>query len=91
MPLAKGAFSQVTDAHEALPLIEADNKDIQYIGRTNTIHAVSGLVNGPHMITVCKDTEAGIGCLEPVFGTGRLSLRWSAAAVSAEAQTGVHR
>ncbi len=123
--LAQRAFSQAVSRQEVLPLIEADHKDIQYVGRidfanpkrprfwspgvyitakfrgtacdvvlndevlygnspdfveiavdhqkpfrvqttgkTNTIHAASGLSDGAHTITVCKDTEAGIGSLE---------------------------
>ena len=123
--LPKGAFSQEAARQDAMPLIEADYKDIQYVGRidfsnpklprfwspgayvqarfrgpacdvvlndevlygsshnyveiavdnqtpfrvqttgkTNAIHAASGLSSGTHTITVCKDTEAGIGYLE---------------------------
>lgn len=37
---------------------------VQTTGKTNTILAASGLPAGVHTITVCKDTEAGIGSLE---------------------------
>lgn len=127
IPFAKSAFSQVLARQDAMPLIEADQKDIQYVGRidftnpklprfwspgvyikarfrgpacdvvlndevlygtshnyveiavddqtpfrvqttgkTNTIHVASGLSDGPHTLTVCKDTEAGMGYLELV-------------------------
>ncbi len=124
---AKGAFSQAIARQDVLPLIEADQKDIQYVGRidftnpklprfwspgtyvkarfrgtacdvvlndevlygkshnfveiavddqkpfrvqtmrkTNVIPVAVGLPNGIHTVTVCKDTEAGIGYLELV-------------------------
>lgn len=44
-----------------------DNKRpfrIQTTGKTNTIKAAGGLSNGDHTITICKNTESGIGYLE---------------------------
>ncbi len=44
-----------------------DNKKpfrIQAAGKTNTIKAAGGLNNGEHTITICKNTEPGIGYLE---------------------------
>lgn len=47
--------------------ISVDNKvpiRLQLTGTTNTVHLASGLRDGAHTVTVCKDTEAGIGYLE---------------------------
>ncbi len=47
--------------------IAVDNQKpfrVQTTGPTNTIPAAAALPNGVHTITVCKDTEAGIGYLE---------------------------
>lgn len=37
---------------------------IQTTGKTNTITVAKGLSGGTHTVTICKDTEAGIGYLE---------------------------
>ncbi|MFI5161733.1 MAG: SGNH/GDSL hydrolase family protein [Sphingobacteriales bacterium] len=37
---------------------------IQTTGKTNVIKAAEGLANTDHVITICKDTESGIGYLE---------------------------
>src|ERR1700761_1383900 len=37
---------------------------IQTTGKTNLIKAAGGLTNADHIITICKDTESGIGYLE---------------------------
>lgn len=47
--------------------IVIDNKKpfrIQTKGKTNTIKAAGGLSNGEHTITICKNTESGIGYIE---------------------------
>lgn len=47
--------------------IAIDNRPpvrIQTTGKTNVIKAAEGLPNGVHTITICKDTESGIGYLE---------------------------
>lgn len=44
-----------------------DNKKpfrIKITGKTNTIKAAGGLNDGEHTITICKNTESGIGYLE---------------------------
>jgi len=52
--------------HNYISIIVDDGKPlrIQTTGATNTIKAAEGLADGPHTITVCKDTESGIGYLE---------------------------
>ena len=37
---------------------------VQTTGKTNLIKAAEGLANTEHIITICKDTESGIGYLE---------------------------
>lgn len=37
---------------------------IQTTGKTNTIQIAQGLPDGEHTVTICKDTESGIGYLE---------------------------
>ncbi|HEX8358212.1 MAG TPA: hypothetical protein VF610_12395, partial [Segetibacter sp.] len=52
--------------HNYLEII-IDNKKpfrIQTTGKTNTIKAAGGLSNGDHTITICKNTESGIGYLQ---------------------------
>jgi len=39
---------------------------VQTTGPANTIKAAEGLPDGEHTVTICKDTEAGIGYLELV-------------------------
>ena len=55
-------------SHNYVEIAVDDQKPfrVQTTGKTNTIPAASGLSDGVHTITVCKDTEAGIGYLELV-------------------------
>ena len=52
--------------HNYLEIVVDDGKPIRLrtTGAANTIRAADGLSDGPHAITVCKDTESGIGYLE---------------------------
>lgn len=53
-------------SHNYLEVVIDDHPPVrlQTNGPTNTIPVAAGLFNGPHTITVCKDTEAGIGYVE---------------------------
>ena len=53
-------------SHNFIEIAVDDQKPfrVQTTGKTNTIQAAAGLPEGTHTITVCKDTEAGIGYLE---------------------------
>jgi lysophospholipase L1-like esterase len=52
--------------HNYLEIVVDDGKPIKHqtTGAANSIRAADGLADGPHTITVCKDTESGIGYLE---------------------------
>ncbi len=53
-------------SHNYLEIVIDENTPfrIQTTGRTNTIKVAEGLADGEHTITVCKNTESGIGYLE---------------------------
>lgn len=53
-------------SHNYLEVVIDDKQPfrVQTTGPTNTIRITEGLSKGPHTITICKDTEAGIGYLE---------------------------
>ena len=52
--------------HNYIEVVIDDGKPfrIQTTGAANLVRVASGLVNGPHNITLCKDTESGNGYLE---------------------------
>ncbi|MDB5247504.1 MAG: acetyl xylan esterase [Segetibacter sp.] len=54
------------DNHNYLEIVIDDKKPfrIKTTGKTNTIKAAGGLTDGDHTITICKNTESGIGYLE---------------------------
>ncbi len=53
-------------SHNFVEIAVDDQKPVrvQTTGKTNIIPAAAGLPDGVHTITVCKDTEAGIGYFE---------------------------
>jgi lysophospholipase L1-like esterase len=53
-------------SHNYIEIVVDDGipQRVQTIGAMNTIRVAAGLPNGPHTVTLCKDTEAGIGYLQ---------------------------
>ena len=45
-------------------VVDGNPVRLQTTGASNTIVVAKGLSNGPHTVTICKDTEAQIGYLE---------------------------
>ena len=72
----KGTFCEVIindevlygNSHNYISIIIDNGKPvrIQTTGKSNTIQVAKNLSNNEHNITICKDTEAGIGYLELV-------------------------
>lgn len=55
-------------SHNFLEIVVDNGKPfrVQTTGKNNTITVARGLSGGEHTVTICKDTEAGIGYLELV-------------------------
>ncbi len=54
------------NSHNYIEIVIDDQKPVRLhtTGKTNVIEAAKDLPNGIHTITICKDTESGIGYLE---------------------------